>query len=294
VTTFAVTAPATSANLGSGFDCFALALDLWNELEVTPGEFGVEVEGEGAGELATDASNLALRAFALVADPAGYRFRLVNRIPLERGLGSSAAAIAAGYAAGCAVTGVEFRPFELPAEAVALDGHADNLAAAFAGGVCLTWSDATGRHVRRLADAAPLEAVAVIPSTRGRTADSRGRLPATVSHATAAVAAGRGALLGAAVAAGDADLFVASAGDVLHQPFRSADAFTFAALEAAPPPGVRAVTLSGSGPTAIAWVDRADAERVAELLAERFAGEATVSVLAAAAAGVTTRETIAR
>ena len=96
----AVSAPATTANLGSGFDCLALALDLWNELEVEPGEFAVRVEGEGAGELPTDRTNLAVRAFALAADPSGFRFRLVNRIPLEWGLGSSAAAIAAGYAAG--------------------------------------------------------------------------------------------------------------------------------------------------------------------------------------------------
>ncbi len=91
-------APATSANLGPAFDCAAAALDLWNELEVTEGE-GVVVEGEGSGELPEDESNLAVRAFALLADPSGKRFRFVNRIPLERGLGSSAAAIALGLVA---------------------------------------------------------------------------------------------------------------------------------------------------------------------------------------------------
>ena len=93
-----VRAPATSANLGPGFDCAAVALDLWNELEVSDGE-GVELEGEGADELPADATNLAVRAYALVADPAGKRFRFTNRIPLERGLGSSAAAIALGLSA---------------------------------------------------------------------------------------------------------------------------------------------------------------------------------------------------
>ena len=96
-----VRAPATSANLGPGFDCAAVALDLWNELEVTEGD-GVVVEGEGAGELPEDGSNLAVRAYALVAPPAGKRFRFLNRIPLERGLGSSAAAIALGLAAASA------------------------------------------------------------------------------------------------------------------------------------------------------------------------------------------------
>ena len=93
-----VRAPATSANLGPGFDCAGVALDLWNELELTDGE-GVAVEGEGAGELPEDASNLAVRAYSLLADPAGKRFRFVNRIPLESGLGSSAAAIALGLRA---------------------------------------------------------------------------------------------------------------------------------------------------------------------------------------------------
>ena len=289
--TVTVSAPATTANLGSGFDCLALALDLWNDLEVEPGDFAVRVEGEGAGELPTDRTNLAVRAFALAADPGGFRFRLVNRIPLERGLGSSAAAIAAGYAAGCAVANKPLSVLELPAEAVALDGHADNLAAAFAGGACLTWSDAGVQRVRRIADGAPLEAVAVIPSTRSHTATSRGGLPATVSHGTAAVAAGRGALLGLALSTGDAELFACSTADVLHEPYRTAGSPLFAALKDDPPAGVRAVTLSGSGPTAIAWVDAADVAAVCRALEERFE-DATVNVLAAAATGVVAREVV--
>ena len=90
-----VRAPASTANLGPGFDCAAAALDLWNEIEVEEGEHAVVVEGEGAAELPHGDEHLALRAFALVAAPERYRFRFVNRIPLERGLGSSAATIAA-------------------------------------------------------------------------------------------------------------------------------------------------------------------------------------------------------
>jgi homoserine kinase len=288
-----VAAPATTANVGSGFDCVALALDLWNELEVEPGEFAVEVVGEGAGELPTDLSNLAVRAFALAADPSGYRFRLLNRIPLERGLGSSAAAIAAGYAAGCVIAGRLFSTVELPAEAVLLDGHADNLAAAFAGGACLTWADDGVQRVRRLADGAPLEAVAVIPTNRGRTAALRGGLPATVTHATAAIAASRGALLSVGLAKGDLELFVQSTDDVLHEPFRAGESALFAELKADPPAGVHAVTLSGSGPTAIAWVAAAAAAEVRNELAARF-GETTVLVLAAAASGVVAREVVAQ
>ena len=100
---FVIRAPASTANLGPGFDCAAAALDLWNELHVLPaadGEPLVTLEGVGAGELPTDASHLALRAFALAAPIKGHRFHFVNRIPLERGLGSSAATVAAGITAG--------------------------------------------------------------------------------------------------------------------------------------------------------------------------------------------------
>ena len=90
-----VRAPATTANLGPGFDCAGAALDLWNELEVMPGDGVVTLEGEGADELPRSAEHLALRAFALVAPLEGWSFRFVNRIPLEGGLGSSAATIAA-------------------------------------------------------------------------------------------------------------------------------------------------------------------------------------------------------
>ena len=125
-----VRAPATSANLGPAFDAAAVALELWNELEVTDGE-GVELVGEGEGELPTDETNLAVRAYALLADPAGKRFRFENRIPLERGLGSSAAAIALGLAA----ARPDGEPEELLAAGRELESHADNLAAALVGGV---------------------------------------------------------------------------------------------------------------------------------------------------------------
>ena len=125
-----VRAPATSANIGPGFDCAAVAFELWNELEVTPGE-GVVVDGEGSGELAENASNLAVRAYALLGDPAGKRFHYTNRIPLERGLGSSAAAIAVGLAAAAP----EAPLGELLAAGLTLESHSDNLAAALLGGL---------------------------------------------------------------------------------------------------------------------------------------------------------------
>jgi homoserine kinase len=252
-----VRAPATSANLGPGFDSAAVALDLWNELELTDGD-GVVVEGEGAGELPADETNLAVRAFALVGDPDGKRFRFVNRIPLQRGLGSSAAAIALGLAAAAPETEAE----ELLALGRTLEGHADNLAAALIGGVTLTWD---GR-IARIADALPLVPVAVVPRERTSTEASRRSLPATVAHADAAANAARAALLAAGATAGDAALFAAGLDDRLHEPYRRSSVLE--QVRDDPPPGARGATLSGSGPTVIVWAD--DAEGCAAALAERF------------------------
>jgi homoserine kinase len=269
-----VRAPSTSANLGPGFDCAAAALDLWNELEVTDGD-GVVVEGAGAGELPEDATNLAVRAYALLADPAGKRFRFVNRIPLERGLGSSAAAIALGLAA----ARPDARPEDLLAAGLELESHADNLAAALVGGVTLTWD---GR-IARIAERLPLAPIALVPRERTSTEAARRALPASVPHADAAAGAARAALLAAGAVAGDAGLFAAGLDDRLHEPYRPSPALD--AVRADLPPGARGATLSGSGPTVIVWAD--DPEPCAAALGTRFP-EHEVLVLAVAPRGAVT------
>jgi len=266
-----VRAPATSANLGPGFDSAAVALDLWNELEVTDGD-GVEIVGEGAGELPVDETNLAVRAYGLLADPAGKRFRFTNRIPLERGLGSSAAAIALGLAAASPAAD----PEELLAAGRTLEGHADNLAAALVGGVTLAWD---GR-IARIAETLPLSAVAVVPRERTSTEASRRSLPSTVAHADAAANAAHAALLAAGAAAGDAALFAAGLDDRLHEPYRPSSVLE--QVRDDPPPGARGATLSGSGPTVIVWAD--DADGCAAALAQRFPAD-DVLVLAVARRG---------
>ncbi len=260
-----VRAPATSANIGAGFDAAAVAFELWNELEVTEGE-GVVVEGEGAAELAADHSNLAVRAYALLSNPAGKRFHFVNRIPLERGLGSSAAAIALGLVAAAPHESAE----ELLAAGLTLEPHADNLAAALLGGLTLAWDG----KLARIAQSLPLAAVAVIPSERTSTRASRGTLPATVPHAEAAASAGRAALLGAGAASGDASLFAAALGDWLHEPYRPSEVLD--AVRASLPPGCAGATLSGSGPTVIAWVS--DRAACAADLRARFPGHDVVEL----------------
>jgi homoserine kinase len=273
--TLVVSAPASTANIGSGFDCVAVALDLRNEVELEPGDGTVEIEGEGAAELPRDGSHLALRAFALLADPGAFSFRFTNRIPLERGLGSSAAAIAAGLAAAQAASATSLPVEELVALGAPLEGHADNLAAALAGGACLTWLDGERRRVARLADDLPLQPIAVSPPDRVATAASRGRLPFVLAHEQAAVAASRAALLGAALAAGDAELLRASFDDVLHEPYRVETAPLLRELRG------EDATLSGSGPTVIVWAEPAEAAARAAELERRFP-EATVRVLAVA------------
>jgi homoserine kinase len=239
-----VRAPATSANLGAGFDCAGVALDLWNELELEDGE-GVAVEGEGAGELPEDTTNLAVRAYALVANPAGKRFRFLNRIPLESGLGSSSAAIAVGLRAGAPEAAAE----ELLGLGVTLEPHPDNLAAVLAGGVTLTWDGS----IARLADSLPLDPVAVVPAARVGTAASRDALPTEIPHRDATFSLARAALLGAGGASGRADWFRAALDDRVHEPYRASTLLDEIRRDL--PEAAAGATLSGSGPTVIVWAE---------------------------------------
>jgi homoserine kinase len=252
--TVRVVAPASTANLGPGFDTAAAALELWNEVTVEEGT-GVEIEGEGADELPRDASHLSLRAFALFDAPGGYRFRFVNRIPLERGLGSSAAAIAMGLVAGAAVSGRSAAPAELLKVGVPIEGHGDNLAAALYGGVCFAMKRNGTLHAARIAADMPAAAILAVPSTRTNTSWSRGALPATVSHADAVHNTASAALLGAAVALGDARLLRDAFDDRLHEQYRAPNAPLLRQLRLNKPEGTVGVTLSGSGPSVVVWVE---------------------------------------
>jgi homoserine kinase len=252
--TLRVRAPATTANIGPGFDCAAAALDLWNEVEV--------VEGDGDA----DESHLGVRAFALLAPTAGKSFRFTDRIPRERGLGSSAAVIALGLVAGALAAGKDPAPEKLLAEGVQLEGHADNLAAALAGGVCLTWEN----RIVRVADNLPAVPIALVPEATVSTAAARNSLPDSVPHADAAFTAGRAALLGAALAQGSADLFREAIHDRLHEPYRAAKAPLLEAARSNLPEGALGATLSGSGPTVIVWVREESAAASETELASRF------------------------
>jgi homoserine kinase len=264
-----VRAPASTANVGPGFDCAAVALDLWNELEV--GDEGDEPEPE----------HLGVRAFSLLASPAGLRFRFTDRIPRERGLGSSAATVALGLVAACRVKGETPDTEELLALGAELEGHADNLAAALTGGATLTWQ---GR-IARIAEDVPAVPIALVPDQRVNTLESRRGLPSEVPHGDAAFTAARAGLLGAALASGSADLFAAALADRLHEPYRSP---FLEQVRAALPRTALGATLSGSGPTVVVWARREEAAACEDELRETYSA-LTILRLAVSPRGAATQ-----
>jgi homoserine kinase len=252
--TVRVRAPASTANIGPGFDCAAAALDLWNDVEVS--------EGDGEANL----DHLGVRAFARLAPVDGRMFTFVDRIPRERGLGSSAAVIALGLTAANVVADLGLGAEELLAEGVGLEGHADNLAAALAGGVCLTWDT----RIVRLADDAPAVPIALVPDATVSTAAARAALPDAVPHADATFSAGRATLLGAALASGSGDLFAQALADRIHEPYRADGAPLLAAVRDQLPEGALGSTISGSGPTVIVWARSESAAACSSELEARF------------------------
>lgn len=251
--------PATSANLGPGFDALGLALSLYDEVtaELTVGETSVEITGEGAGELPVDESHLIVRSmratFAEIGVSApGIRLTCRNRIPQARGMGSSSAAIVAGVKLGNALAGA---PLDVEGElgiAGRLEGHPDNVAPCLLGGFTIAWLDSVHRsHAVSLKPADGIEPVVFVPAERGLTATARAALPATVPHPDAAFNAGRSALLVHAVTAQPELLFTATQ-DRLHQGYRAAGMPATAALvETLRELGVAAV-VSGAGPSVLA------------------------------------------
>jgi homoserine kinase len=267
-----VRAPATTANVGPGFDCVGIALDLWNELELERDESSQP-----------DRAHLGVRAFELLAPADGWRFRWTERIPRERGLGSSAATVALGLVGAELARGGSPDPEALLAAGLPLEGHPDNLAAALVGGVCLTWE---GR-IARIADDVPAVPILLVPEATVSTNESRRQLPEHVPHADAAFTAGRAALLGAALAAGSAELFAAALHDRLHEPYRADSSPLLGEVRTRLPPGALGASLSGSGPSVAVWADRLAAADCARELEAAFP-QAQVLQLAVAPLGAAT------
>ena len=248
-----VRAPATTANLGAGFDCAAVALDLWNEVVVSDGG-------------TPDRSHLGVRAFELVDPADGLRFEFFDRIPREQGLGSSAAVIALGLVAAAHVADREPDPEWLLREGVRLEGHADNLAAALAGGACLT----SGGTIHRVADTVPAVPIALVPDSTVATAEARAALPEQVPFGDAVFSVARAALLGAGLASHSEEIFAAALNDRLHEPYRAEHAPLLEDVRQEPPAGALGATISGSGPTVIVWAHPDQAKECSVELSTRF------------------------
>ena len=262
-----VSVPATSANLGPGFDSLGLALSMRDELEAEVVGSGLEVEvtGAGAGEVPIDDRHLVVRSMHAAFDvlggrPPGLRLSCRNVIPHARGLGSSSAAIVAGVVlarglvAGGALLVDDLSLFRLAAR---IEGHPDNVAPAFHGGFVISGSDDDFYAVSSAVDPR-VEVVVFVPPTPVSTEVARGLLPATVPHADAAADAGRTALLVAALA-GQPEQLLRGTRDYLHQDYRRAAMPESLALVDELRAGGVAATVSGSGPTVLAFTDAAGA-----------------------------------
>ena len=271
-----VEAPASSANLGPGFDALALALDLWLRVTLTPLDAGAEslsVEGEGRDEIGMDAGNRFLiglehgmEEFGL--EPPVMRIEMRNDIPLARGLGSSAAASVAGLLAAQALAGEELGESRLLALATEIESHPDNAAAALLGGFVVV-----AERPARFDPPPALFCALFIPDVALRTAEMRAALPSKVAHADAAHNVGRTAMIVAALATGSRlDLLAAMSDDRLHEPYRVAHFPQLPDLvRAARDAGALGASLSGAGSTVIAM---ADDETVAKRVADAMAGAA--------------------
>jgi homoserine kinase len=252
-----VEVPATSANLGPGFDCFGLALD-WRErvnLAVIEHGYQIEVSGEGAAELPRNESHLIIRS-ALVgladlgARAPGLWLGCRNTIPHGRGLGSSSAAIVAGLLASAGLADIEVTPDWLLGHANAIEGHPDNVGAAIYGGFVLAYESRTGVMVAQARVDSSIGAALFIPETSLATEAARGLLPDTVPHIDAAANSGRAALLVHAMAS-DPDLLYDASHDWLHQGYREvAMPRSFELMKSLRGQGFAAM-ISGAGPSVL-------------------------------------------
>ena len=264
--------PASSANLGAGYDCLGVALAMTNRIELevrvwSRGEIELTVDGEGRNELTEDRENrfvqgleAALRlALGDLPDGVGWRIGMRNQIPLSRGLGSSAAATVGGVLAGNALAGEPLSRPELLRLATQIEEHPDNAAAVLLGGFVVSTSTAAGVEAIRFDAPRELRAVLYIPDLRLSTRDMRAALPASVPLVDAAANLAAVAVGVAGLATGRHDLLRRLTVDRLHEPYRTAiypqlPGMVAAAREA----GALGACLSGAGSTIIAFTDSAN------------------------------------
>ena len=253
-----VRAPATSANMGPGFDCLGIALDIWNTVRVDLGETGFEIRGLGRGELPSGPDNLVAQAFRMACEEAGARapdtrFTCTNAIPLGRGLGSSSAAAVAGIAAANVLLDLGMDKGAMLALAAQVEGHPDNSAAALYGG-CQIVVREDGRFVTSSVRVPErVRAVLFVPDSPMPTSESRSLLPTRAPMDDVVFNLGRVGLLVNALATDDLDLLRVATQDRLHQPHRQSIFHPMRViLRAATDAGAFGAFLSGAGSSVLA------------------------------------------
>ncbi len=256
-----VRVPASAANLGPGFDCLGLALDIWNEVSFRPGGRGISImiEGEGVEELPHDDTNLILKAAMHLYEaenvlfPQGIEIECHNHVPVSSGLGSSSAAVIAGLLGAKKLLRSAISDRDLLALAVEFEGHADNVAACLLGGLVIASRSAGGWIAERI-PIQPLNLVVVLPKISLSTRQARAALPKTVSYHDAVSNLANTALLVHALREGRKDLLNAAMQDSLHQPYRlKLIPGAEQAIQAAYAAGAYGAALSGAGPSLFAF-----------------------------------------
>lgn len=270
-----VRVPASSANLGPGYDAMAAAMSLYLELEVEEsGEFSFD---PGGMEVPTDRGNLIVRAFESLRPADGIAFRLRSEIPLARGLGSSAAAIVAGLYAADHLYELALSKEEMLARATAIEGHPDNVAAAIYGGFVVCRGGGEAPVAARFDPPEGLEGIVVIPPEEVSTERAREAIPAEVPLADAVANVSAAAMLVLGLRDADLDLLARGLDDRLHQPRRRGLYLrSMEIVDSARELGALGATISGAGPTVLVWTTWQDAGNVAAALEERCAGWAEV------------------
>ncbi|MEG6616236.1 homoserine kinase [Peptococcaceae bacterium 1198_IL3148] len=272
-----VQVPATTANLGPGFDCLGMALKLYNIVEMKQLDKGliIEVVGDGADGIPLNENNIVYQAANKVFNkvgyqPAGLKIKLTNQIPVSRGLGSSAAAIVGGVVAANMMAGNKLAAKELLELANELEGHPDNVAPALLGGIVISAVEQGEVQSIKLQPPMGLKAVVAVPDFKLSTKRAREVLPSQVTLQDAVFNVGHVALLVAALSQGDMDKLSYAMEDKLHQSYRASLVPGMKkVLAAAKLAGARGVVLSGAGPTLIALADN-NFELIANVMKDTF------------------------
>jgi len=273
-----VIVPASTTNLGPGFDVLGMALNLYNTFEVeTSDKLNIEVEGEGSDTLSRDESNLVYQSAKRLFDSIDEKtpplsIRIINNIPLARGLGSSGTAIIGGLMSANAIAGNPLTSQQVLNLAAEMDGHPDNVSASMFGGVTIASFVENSVAYMKLIPPKPLNVVVIVPDFHIMTSEARKLLPKSVDLPTAVFNIGRASLLVAALATGDYSLFSISMDDKLHQPHRAElipgiyDVFDAAKSVC----DNVAVAISGAGSSIAAFCCDGNCQAIGESMKEAF------------------------